>query len=86
MAALRGVEKNRINGHVIPMENYGSLQSPGDDDTINFAAADELVSPLRRSCVTVMYFAFRQYDICKYSAYRFWVRFLIYLDLNWFRK
>ena len=46
MAALSGVEKNRINGHVIPMENYGSLQTPGDDDTINFAAADELVSAL----------------------------------------
>ena len=40
----RNVERNRLNGHVIPMENYGSLKSPGDDETINFVEADELVS------------------------------------------
>ena len=65
MAALTGVEKNRINGHVIPMENYGSLQTPGDDDTINFAAADELVSALCLSwhvtisfCITSVWWKF----------------------------
>ncbi|KAK2192818.1 hypothetical protein NP493_22g05054 [Ridgeia piscesae] len=42
MADPRDQERNRINGHVIPMENYGSLKSPVNDETVNFVDADEL--------------------------------------------
>ena len=49
MADPRDQERNRINGHVIPMENYGSLKSPVNDETVNFVDADELVSLLSKS-------------------------------------
>ena len=38
-------EKNVINGRVIPMENYGTLQNP-EEDRIHILEEDELVSDL----------------------------------------
>ena len=38
-------EKNVINGRVIPMENYGTLQNP-EEDRVHILEEDELVSDL----------------------------------------
>ncbi len=42
----QNAERSAINGRIFPLEDYGTLRSPTDDDRVHILEDDELVCDL----------------------------------------